>query len=35
MFHADKLLQDFLIEDKGLVSGPEWTELNPTLPIFL
>jgi len=26
---------DFLIEDKGLVSGPEWTELNPTLPIFL
>jgi len=26
---------DFLIDDKGLVSGPEWTELNPTLPIFL
>ncbi|KAF8622038.1 hypothetical protein AX15_007323 [Amanita polypyramis BW_CC] len=26
---------DFLIDEKGLVSGPEWTSLNPTLPVFL
>jgi len=28
-------IQDFLIEDKDLVSGPEWTVLNPTLPIYI
>lgn len=26
---------DFLIENKELVSGPEWTVLNPTLPIYI
>jgi len=26
---------DFLIEDKDFVSGPEWTVLNPTLPIYI
>ncbi|KAM6499803.1 phospholipase D/nuclease [Amanita muscaria] len=26
---------DFLIDEKELVSGPEWTALNPTLPIFI
>ncbi|KAK2462177.1 hypothetical protein APHAL10511_005809 [Amanita phalloides] len=26
---------DFLIDDRGLVSGPEWTALNPTLPVFI
>lgn len=26
---------DFLIEEKGLVSGPEWLGLNPTLPIYI
>jgi len=26
---------EFLIEDKELVSGPEWSVLNPTLPIYL
>jgi phospholipase D1/2 len=26
---------DFLIDDKELVSGPEWTVLNPTLPIYI
>ncbi|KAF9002203.1 phospholipase D [Cyathus striatus] len=26
---------DFLIEDKAFVSGPEWSELNPTLPIYI
>ncbi|KAF8169373.1 hypothetical protein BJ912DRAFT_181903 [Pholiota molesta] len=26
---------DFLIDDKDLVTGPEWTVLNPTLPIYI
>jgi phospholipase D1/2 len=26
---------DFLIDDKEFVSGPQWTALNPTLPIFV
>jgi len=26
---------DFLIEDKDLVSGPEWTALNPTIRIYI
>ncbi|PFH53623.1 hypothetical protein AMATHDRAFT_137275 [Amanita thiersii Skay4041] len=26
---------DFLIDDNSLVTGPEWTALNPTLPIFI
>ncbi|KAF9530719.1 phospholipase D [Crepidotus variabilis] len=26
---------EFLIDDKALVSGPEWTVLNPTLPIYI
>jgi len=26
---------EFLVEDKELVSGPEWTILNPTLPVFI
>jgi phospholipase D1/2 len=26
---------EFLIEEKDLVSGPEWTVLNPTLPVFI
>jgi phospholipase D1/2 len=26
---------EFLIDDKDLVSGPEWSALNPTLPIFI
>jgi len=26
---------EFLIEDKELVSGPEWTILNPTLPVYI
>ncbi|TFK38573.1 phospholipase D [Crucibulum laeve] len=26
---------DFLIEDRDFVSGPEWTALNPTLPIYI
>ncbi|KAF8811342.1 phospholipase D [Phlegmacium glaucopus] len=26
---------EFLIEDKDLVTGPEWTVLNPTLPIYV
>ncbi|KAF9473130.1 phospholipase D/nuclease [Pholiota conissans] len=26
---------DFLIDDKALVTGPEWTVLNPTLPIYI
>ncbi|KAF9557909.1 phospholipase D/nuclease [Agrocybe pediades] len=26
---------DFLIEDRDLVTGPEWTVLNPTLPIYI
>lgn len=28
-------LQDFLIDDKEFVSGPEWRGLNPTLPIYI
>jgi len=26
---------EFLIEDKELISGPEWSILNPTLPVYL
>jgi len=26
---------EFLIDDKELVTGPEWTVLNPTLPIYI
>ncbi|KAH8091773.1 phospholipase D/nuclease [Cristinia sonorae] len=26
---------DFLIDDKDFVTGPEWTVLNPTLPIYI
>ncbi|KIO26629.1 hypothetical protein M407DRAFT_199455 [Tulasnella calospora MUT 4182] len=26
---------DFLIEENGLVTGPEWLGLNPTLPIYI
>ncbi|KAF8737923.1 hypothetical protein AX14_012197 [Amanita brunnescens Koide BX004] len=26
---------DFLIDERSLVSGPEWTALNPTLPVFM
>ncbi|TCD64375.1 hypothetical protein EIP91_004206 [Steccherinum ochraceum] len=26
---------DFLMDDKEFVSGPEWTALNPTLPIYI
>ncbi|THH27911.1 hypothetical protein EUX98_g6279 [Antrodiella citrinella] len=26
---------DFLIDDKEFVTGPEWSELNPTLPIYI
>ncbi|KJA15853.1 hypothetical protein HYPSUDRAFT_48013 [Hypholoma sublateritium FD-334 SS-4] len=26
---------EFLIDDKDLVEGPEWTVLNPTLPIYI
>jgi phospholipase D1/2 len=26
---------DFLIDDKEFVTGPEWTNLNPTLPIYI
>ncbi|KAF8151528.1 phospholipase D [Crassisporium funariophilum] len=26
---------DFLIDDKEFVKGPEWTALNPTLPIYI
>ena len=26
---------DFLIEETSLVTGPEWSALNPTLPIYI
>jgi len=26
---------DFLIDEKELVEGPEWSKLNPTLPIYI
>lgn len=26
---------DFLIEEKGLWTGPEWLGLDPTLPIYI
>ncbi|KAF8900846.1 hypothetical protein CPB84DRAFT_1836517 [Gymnopilus junonius] len=26
---------DFLIDDKDFVSGPEWSALNPTLPLYI
>ncbi|TBU21722.1 phospholipase D/nuclease [Dichomitus squalens] len=26
---------DFLIDEKGFVEGPDWTGLNPTLPIYI
>lgn len=27
--------QDFLIDEKDFVEGPEWKGLNPTLPIYI
>jgi phospholipase D1/2 len=27
--------QDFLIDEKDFAEGPEWTKLNPTLPIYI
>lgn len=27
--------QDFLIDEDGFATGPEWKGLNPTLPIYI
>lgn len=27
--------QDFLIDEKDFLEGPEWTKLNPTLAIYI
>lgn len=27
--------QEFLIDEKEFVEGPEWSRLNPTLPIYI
>ncbi len=32
---SSDFVQDFLIDDKEFVSGPEWAGLNPTLPIYI
>jgi len=29
------LIQDFLIDEKDFVEGPDWIGLNPTLPIYI
>lgn len=29
------VFQDFLIDDKEFVSNPEWSTLNPTLPLYI
>ena len=29
------ILQDFLIDQKDFTEGPEWSYLNPTLPIYI
>ena len=32
---ADGVEQDFLIDEDGFATGPEWKGLNPTLPIYI
>ena len=29
------LIQDFLIDEKDFVEGPDWIGLNPILPIYI
>jgi phospholipase D1/2 len=29
------MMQDFLIDEKDFVEGPDWIGLNPTLPIYI
>ena len=29
------LIQDFLIDEKDFVEGPDWIGLNPALPIYI
>lgn len=33
--HLVESALDFLIEETDLVEGPEWSALNPTLPIYI
>lgn len=32
---TDFVAQDFLIDENDFVNGPEWSGLNPTLPIYI
>lgn len=33
--HLVESALDFLIEEKSLVTGPEWSSLNVTLPVYI
>ncbi len=33
--HLVESALDFLIEENDLVTGPEWTALNPVLPVYI
>ena len=33
--HLVESALDFLIDENDLVTGPEWSKLNPTLPVYI